>query len=226
MAATSVDTETAGLETGDAVNVVSFYDSRTPRSFSCVSDNATTKHLHAAIQICQNSRTVVTFNGTGFDFRMIAAQVEHNADKRKCAELALKSYDMMLDFAATNGYYASLNSFANASLGAQKTGDGGSAVSDWENGDHQKVIDYCENDAILTYKVYKHGIDYGRLQRTTKSGTVQTWALEKSLFRSASSALTAHLRHPPNVSWMDNPPDIQNSGKWALDILTSVTDNQ
>ena len=221
--ALALDAETSGLEDDAAVHVVSFCDTR---SFDCFSFSAHTHsnntHLLHALDMCDRySSRLVSFNGSGFDFRMIAANVEEAEDKRRAARHALKSYDMMLDFACSKGYFSSLDSFADASFGETKTGTGDGAVEDWAARRYDKVIAYCEADAALTAKVYNFGCNEGRLMRKTKSGgKVQAWALPISGFRTAIDAIKEYRADPPDVSWMDDPPDMRNNIKWAVALLT------
>ena len=223
-----MDAETSGLAVGSAVNVVSLFDARCPAGAGGTSfvrrtadgaDADDDAHLLAALLACENVPRLVTFNGTAFDFQQIAAGVRCRADKTRAARLALSSFDLLLDFTADNGYMSSLDSFATASLGEAKSGTGMEAVVLWAAGDHAAVAKYCENDARITAALHAHGMNLGRLSRTTKSGKVSTWALRPCLFRTAEDALVGHARKPPDVSWMSDPPDVASLADWVLDLL-------
>lgn len=217
----ALDCETSGLDDDSEVRVVSFCDSR---SYDCISfsEHNNDNHLIAALDLCDKySSRLTTFNGSGFDFRMIANRVEDGHDKRRAARHALRSYDIMLDFACTHGYFSSLNSFAEASLGTQKNGDGATAIEDWDNKQYDKVVEYCENDARLTAQIYSYGMSEGSLARLTKAGKKNTWSLPLDGFRTAMTAVKEYRNDPPDVSWMSDPPNLTNTVKWAVDMLTA-----
>jgi hypothetical protein len=226
MAAVSVvgfDTETDGLDEGTHVNVASLYDTRVPggvaTSFVRIGDDGST-HILRAIEACRTCGVLATFNGTGFDFRIMAAQVVDRVDKRRCAELALSSYDVMLDFAASSGYMSSLDSFCAPTLKSTKSSTGAAAVLMWAAGDTTAVREYCEKDAALTARLFEHGARWGRLHRTTRAGKQRTWALEGGVFRTAKDALLAAQDTPADVSsWMKDPPDIAGLADWTLALL-------
>jgi hypothetical protein len=224
-AVVAFDTETDGLEEGTHVNVASLHDTRVPggvaTSFVRRADDAAA-HLIRAVAACQQCNVLATFNGTAFDFRIMAARLDNLADKRHCAELALSSYDLMLDFAASSGYMSSLDSFCGASLNAKKSSTGAAAVLLWAAGDTAAVQAYCEKDAALTAQLFEYGGKWGRLHRTTRAGKQRTWALEGGAFRVAKDALLAAQETPANVSsWMKDPPDIASLADWTLPFIAA-----
>lgn len=220
--AVAMDCETGGLAIGSTVNVVSLHDSRCERgaaSFVRAPDDAE-RHLLEALLACESgARCLVTFNGTAFDFRQIAAGVVQRADARRASRLALTSYDLMLDFAADTGYMSSLDSFAGATLGERKTADGEAAVRLWNAGDHLAVQKYCENDARITCALHEHGVAYGFLERHTRAGKLARWALRPGLFRVATEALATHAASPPDNGWMTDPPDVASMADWVIEFL-------
>ena len=218
----SMDAETDGLADTDAVNVVSLFDTRSGMATSFVRTDGLDGHLIRALDACEknSAQQLVTFNGTGFDFRRIATGVADEVDKQRAAALALNSYDIMLDFACDKGYYSSLNSFSQATLDEAKSLDGESAVELWRAGNHQAVQDYCEHDAAITARLFEYGLAWGRLWRLTKSGQRRVWGLGEHGFSPASRALRATQRCPPDTSWMTDPPNVAGTADWALDLLS------
>ena len=215
----SFDCETAGLKPGDKVHVVSLYDVRActiAASFHGDSDT----HILQAMDALEKMPYVVSFNGASFDFKMMSARLEHLHDKRRCARLALDHYDIMLDFACSNGYFSSLASFAQATLQKGKVSTGTEAITMWASGKKKEVVEYCEDDARLTGNIYLHGIRYGRLHRRTASGKKQTWALPQELFRKVKHAVKDYKNEPPDVSWMTDPPNIPAALSWAMTLVT------
>lgn len=55
---------------------------------------------------------IVTFNGAGFDFKILCNQVSNNEIRRKLIKVACYNHvDIMLDFLSSKGYPSSLDSF-------------------------------------------------------------------------------------------------------------------
>ena len=178
-----MDCETESLEFGPPPYVVALYDTRDTRGVAFLrEDGDPTAHVLRSLDAMEHSRELCTFNGTAFDFRMLASCLEGDADRKRCARLALEHVDIMLAFAASTGYFSSLESFATATLSRSKIGSGKDVAEQWEGGGRQQVADYCIDDAKITAMLYDHGKSYGRLSRSVRSrpGATATWALPPS----------------------------------------------
>ncbi len=216
-----LDTETGGLlGGGHPVNVVSLWDTRagSASSFRRADGDTGASHLVRALDACcaWGPAPLVTFNGTGFDFAIMAENLPSAADRGRCAGLALSSYDLMLDFAASHGYMSSLASFASATLGEAKLMGGAEAAAMWGSAaERDAVVEYCEHDAALTGRLWEYGSAYGRLRRHTRAGKVRVWPLGPGGFRPARESLAAAADSPADVSWMEDPPDVASLGSWA-----------
>jgi len=217
--ALAMDTETAGLDPGDAVYVIALHDPRCSSHCAVFDiDRHPGKHVPLAVDaMAKWAGEVCSFNGTKFDFHMLAAATDDVFVKRQCATLALEHTDIMLQFAAAKGYYASLESFARATLGHGKIGTGAAVVDDWALGKYDEIREYCADDAKLTSELHEYGSAYGRLKRVTKSGKTQIWALSRAKWLPAWLAIDSTSQ--VDVSWMDNPPDIAAAADWAVDTL-------
>jgi DEAD/DEAH box helicase domain-containing protein len=102
---------------------------------------------------------IVTFNGEGFDFKVLGAYggVEH---------LYAKSRDMLKILKEELGFRIKLESLAAATLGRRKTGTGIQSVQWWRSGDpalREKVAEYCKMDVELTRDLYLFGRDKGHV---------------------------------------------------------------
>lgn len=216
--AVSMDCETSGLGDSDTVHVVSIHDPRAGTGVSFTDKTNGQFFVEHALEACARQTSVITFNGTAFDFRMMCTNVFHAADKARAARLALDSIDIMLNFSCRHGYYTSLQSFTEGTLKTSKSSSGTEAIDDWANGDHAKVAAYCEHDAALTYRLYEEVMAYGRLTRTTKRGKSHVWVCDD--LRPSYAVLTAHARSRPyDTSWMTDPPDLAAAADWAVDVL-------
>ena len=206
--------------------MVSLYDARCNKATSFLKKDESNDHIIESLHACKQQKTLTTFNGTSYDFKIMCNNLDHPSDKKTAARLGLSSYDIMLDFACHHGYFSSLDSFADATLKQSKTASGGDVCQMWSDGKQKEVAEYCENDARLTAMLYAHGRSYGRLKRKTKSGKTTVWALPSTLFRTACQALKEYETNPPDTAWMQklggssSQPSINSMADWAVDILS------
>ena len=212
-----MDCETEGLDEGPLPYVVALWDTRANAAAKFMSDGKTDKHILEATLAMENSPELTTFNGTQFDFRMLAAACSHSSDQKRLATMALEHVDIMLQFACANGYFSSLDSFAGPTLGHKKIGSGATVKDDWAAGKHDEVADYCADDARLTALLYDHGKTKGYLLRTPKSkpDVVRRWPLAASLWQPA----VKNLKRPKTATFMDDPPNVAGMADWVLRYL-------
>jgi DEAD/DEAH box helicase domain-containing protein len=107
----------------------------------------------ALLEELKAHRPVVTFNGEGFDFKVLSAYGPVN-------QLYDRSADILKALIAELGFRVKLDSLALATLGRSKTGSGTESVEWWRSGDpvlKQKVVDYCKSDVELTRDLYFFG---------------------------------------------------------------------
>lgn len=156
---------------------------------------------------------VVGFNSASFDFRML---FELTGDER-CKALAVDHTDVMLAFAADKGYYSSMQSFAEATLGegGGKTNTGAWAATAWFGGEAAKVMQYCVDDTMVLKKLHRHVLKWGMLKRKTKAGHIREWAVPTDTMLTAGAAVEAWKASPPATAWMAEPPDIAAALAWC-----------
>lgn len=106
--------------------------------------------------------TIVTWNGLGFDFRMLAQDALDNGDRdlaQDWARMALGHCDLAFQMRAERGYMIGLDTAAEALDAARKTeGMHGDMVPElWQGGPEQqaKCMAYVQQDAIATLDVAK-----------------------------------------------------------------------
>jgi len=100
---------------------------------------------------------IVTFNGEGFDFKVLSAY-------GPVQSLYPKSTDLLQILSRLIGFRVKLDSLAQSTLGRSKTASGTQSVLWWRSGDaalRQRVIDYCRADVELTRDIYQFGRDKG-----------------------------------------------------------------
>ena len=209
-----MDTETAGLEPGSEIYVIALFCTRDSSVHTFVTNGEDDSHIIEATQFMDASKDCIcTFNGTSFDFKMMAAATSDARTKKILAKLALTHIDIMLQFACDNGYFSSLASFTQPTLNKGKIGSGGSVEEQWASQKRQEVIDYCADDAKLTADLYLHGANYGRIMRVSKAGKQSTWVLPlQPVWKAAASC----MQNITIATFMDNPPPIHAMADWTL----------
>lgn len=143
--------------------------------------------------------TIVTHNGLGFDFDVLA---EESGRIEDCRKLALSHIDMMFHIFCEKGFGVGLNAAAKA-IGKSKTeGISGSlAPRLWKKGEHQEVLDYVSQDCLLTLDVATRSEQEGSFRWITQKGKTAFLNLSTG-WLTVEKAMKLPL---PDTSWMDSP---------------------
>lgn len=151
---------------GMGVAVVSVYDYETDKVLSYVCDPGVQNEIQVLKQVMTQRETIVGFNIIKFDNPLLRA---HGVDIQDGV-----CYDILkqLWFASglsevynprTHGGY-NLDAVIRANFGDDgKMMSGADAPYLWQDGEHQKVIDYCEDDVRLTTKLMNRIFEKGGL---------------------------------------------------------------
>ncbi len=152
--------------------------------------------------------TIITHNGLGFDFDILA---EESGLYSACRDLAIQHVDMMFHFFCGKGFPISLNAAAEA-IGLSKPKDVNGAVAPtlWKENEYQEVLDYVSQDCRLTLDIAEASEQKGRISWITQRG-------KRSYFELPSGWLTVEQASGlplPDTSWMDNPWARSKFTKW------------
>ncbi|WP_445664989.1 ribonuclease H-like domain-containing protein [Fodinibius sp. AD559] len=143
--------------------------------------------------------TIITHNGLGFDFDILA---EESGNFSACRNLALQHVDMMFHFFCGKGFPISLNAAAEA-IGLSKPANINGAVAPrlWKEKEYQEVLEYVAQDCRLTLDIAETSEQNERISWITQRG-------KQSYFKLPSGWLTVEQASElplPDTSWMDNP---------------------
>ena len=97
-------------------------------------------------QVLDSADLIVTYNGEGFDHRVLAAN--------GVVVPAHKSLDLLAQIKQATGQRYSLDAIAEKNLRIRKTDSGKLAPILWQQGQHARVINYCLNDCLMTQELY------------------------------------------------------------------------
>jgi hypothetical protein len=149
-----------------------------------------------------NGYTIITWNGLGFDFDVLA---EESGMLNECTELALNHIDMAFQFLCMKGYMIGLEAASmGLGFGGKMSGMSGvKAPQLWASSnlrDRLRVLRYVHQDVVTTLEVYEESSEIRRVPWTSKSGKPNTLFIQEWL------PVKDCLKMPlPDTSWMDNP---------------------
>lgn len=171
--------------------------------------------------------TLVTWNGCGFDFRVLA---EESGMAQECGRLALDHVDLMLMVTFTKGWYLSLEAALRGAglAGKLKTVrladgteiqdmDGSKAPELWAAGEYEAVLAYLEQDVRQLLQLAQLSRRRGKIQWTSRRGNPQEVRFPRLLTVSDCFDLPE-----PDTSWMTDPPAREQFISWipASDVLS------
>jgi len=165
---------------------------------------------------------IVTWNGCGFDFQVLAQETGLYAE---CGEIAMNHIDLMLNVTFLKGYRLGLDAvLSGAGLAGKKhevmlkngyvlhNMSGALAPDLWSKGETDAVIEYLKDDVrqplLLVEDInLTHGIQW-----ISKSGKSQRVFID----RLKTVRELFNIPHP-DVSWMTNPPKRSDFVEWIPD---------
>jgi hypothetical protein len=151
-------------------------------------------------QCIADGYSVLTWNGLGFDFDILAEEADALT---ACRALALDHVDMMFHVVCARGFPVALDKAAHAlGLPGKPEGMSGSlAPTLWAEGRHQEVLDYVGQDVRIALAIARACEVKGKFLWTTKKGKTGSMALEHGWLTVRDA-----LRLPePDTSWMSEP---------------------
>ena len=106
---------------------------------------------------------VVGYNSWAFDYGVLSRYMHVDL-------WTLPSLDLMVAMKKAVGFRPKLDDLARANGLGEKIGKGADAIEYWQNGELDKLEEYCLEDVKLTYEVWRVGDKNRRLTYYAKSG--------------------------------------------------------
>jgi hypothetical protein len=168
------------------------------------------------LELEERGYEVVTWNGLGFDFDILAEEVADLDYRNTVIELALRHVDPFFNMVCDKGFGIALNTAAQGLGVAGKTEGmhGDLAPMMWREGLERqlKVLEYVGQDAIATANVYTALRERGVLPWTTKRGTQSYWRRRQGMVDPVNRA----AQWPkPDTSWMTRPRPRSSYYAWT-----------
>jgi len=142
--------------------------------------------------------TIVTWNGLGFDFDILA---EESGNLERCRQLAWDHVDLMFQIFCENGYPVSLAKAAQGLGLSGKSMEGHDAPRLWREGQHQTVLDYVAEDARVVLQVAEKAERQGAIQWVTQKGGKKRMPLPNG-WRTVRECERLPM---PDTAWMNAP---------------------
>lgn len=132
--------------------VVAIHDSTTGEFSSY-----TKEELPKLWPIIEKADMLIGYNSDSFDIPLLNKYYPGDLSK-------IRSLDLLVEVHKVLGRRLRLQSLAEATLGASKSGDGLQSVEWWQQGLVEKVKEYCIQDVKLTRELYDYARDNGKLK--------------------------------------------------------------
>lgn len=161
---------------------------------------------------------VVTWNGAGFDFRVLAEFCPEHA--HLCRRIALNHIDIAFQMFCNKGFMVGLNAASSSmKIGKKIVGmDGLEAAKMWtlSKEAQERVLMYCKHDAVLTLKLYQMILEKRHMTWVSKrSGNLCFWWPWKNTLGEKLLTVKQSLELPkPDTSWMDEPWEREKFVGW------------
>lgn len=160
--------------------------------------------------------TILTWNGLGFDFPVLA---ETSGLHTECKKLAVEHVDMMWHIFCAKGHYLGLNKAAKGQgLSGKTEGMSGDKVPTmWREGDGKdrlRVLEYVKQDVVTTLQVAQVCEAQGRLNWLSNKQRPNYFKFDKWLTIREAYKLPA-----PDTSWMTDPPSRTQFTTWLEEYL-------
>ena len=166
--------------------------------------------------------TFVTWNGCGFDFRVLA---QESGMVEECGELALNHVDLMLLVTFKKGWFLGLDkALKGANIAGKvheltlKNGEmlsemsGALAPKLWADGETDAVLTYLRGDVEQTLALAENVTETRKIRWTSGRGKPQSVAVPRLL-----TVRECFDIREPDTSWMSNPPQREDFVEWIPD---------
>jgi len=134
------------------LTVVGVYDSQTSAYTAYLLDE-----LPKLWPLIEQAELLIGFNSDSFDIPLLNRYYPGDLSK-------IRSLDILTEVYQALGRRIRLDTLARATLGRGKIGDGAKAGEWWENGEFDKVKEYCLEDVRLTKELYDYALAHHALK--------------------------------------------------------------
>lgn len=134
------------------ISVGSFYDSFTEKYTTVTIDE-----LGSVWPLIEQTDALVGYNTNHFDIPLLNKYYPGDLTQ-------IKSIDLLEEIRKSLGRRLRLDSVAEATIGAKKSGHGLQAVRWWHEGKIDEIKKYCEQDVKITKKVFEYALKHSHVK--------------------------------------------------------------
>ncbi len=177
---------TFDIETANAFPTLSRNDlSRMELAVVAIHDSVTDEYssyskeeLGKLWPIIETADVLIGYNSNSFDIPLLNFYYPGDLTQ-------IRSLDLLVEVQNALGRRLRLQSLAEGTLKAKKSGDGLQSVRWWQEGLYDKVREYCIDDVRLTRKLYDYALEHGALKykdlKDTKTIKIDTshWQVDQ-----------------------------------------------
>jgi hypothetical protein len=173
------------------------------------------------IQAHENGYRILTWNGCGFDFEVLAHE---SGMLEECGRLALNHIDLMLMVTFTKGWYLGLQTaLEGAGLDGKlkrvtlsdgsiiEAMDGSKAPALWASGEYDAVLAYLKQDVVQLLDLADAILANRGISWTSNNGNPMFVPFEGLLTVGQCFQIPE-----PDTSWMKNPPTRLQFVQWFI----------
>ncbi|MFP4393248.1 MAG: DEAD/DEAH box helicase [Desulfohalobiaceae bacterium] len=139
------------------VSCAVLWDSRQGKCFSYLE-----AQVPELLEHLQDLPLVVGFNLLRFDYQVLRGYKRMNFQQ-------VPTLDILQEIYTRLGFRLSLDHLAQATLGVEKSSNGLQAIAWWQQGELEKLIEYCRQDVLITQKIFEFGRGQGYLLYRNKA---------------------------------------------------------
>ena len=156
--------------------------------------------VHLLSKFVDDGCTILTWNGLGFDFDILA---EESGMSDECGRLALSHVDMMFHAFCEKGFPIGLDRAAKAMglHGKSQAVESHMAPQLWAEGRTKEVLDYVAQDVRATLELARSCESQRALRWLTQKGSIRDLKLPRGWL----TVDEARRLPEPDTSWMDDP---------------------
>jgi hypothetical protein len=155
--------------------------------------------------------SIVTWNGIGFDFPILATKVPHL--KSRLQSLALNHVDIMFHIYCLKGFPLAMEAAAKGmGISAKKIMKSDDVPTMWGTGKRQAVIDYVNEDVEVTIQLAEKIARRKEISWVSKTGNPALLQIPE--IKLVKDCMNIPL---PDVSWMKSSVPRENYVGWCLD---------
>lgn len=125
----------------------------------------------ALIEYMTRFRRIISFNGDGFDTRVLSYY-------GNVYPVAQRSFDLLVDLKQRSGKRLGLDSLARATLGKGKSADGMMALRWWKEGKIEQIAEYCQQDVQVMVDLVEFGRKNGFVRIDEGEGRMRNVVVE------------------------------------------------